>query len=304
MSEPKVEIIILNWNGWEDTIECIESLEQINYSNYGIIVVDNASSGDDVKILRERFGDRITVIENDLNSGFPEGCNIGMRHALKGDCEYILLLNNDTTVDPQFLTELVKITEEDQKVGIVGSKILYYHRRNRIQAAGGRIIWRIGYIGQYGKQEDYGQYDGIYERDYVFGTSLLLSRKLVEDIGLMDPYYYFGVEEYDYCMRTRKAGYKVIYTSFSKVWHKVGASKAKLDDYPETQEIIRKSAGIKEYKYIYHLFWSYCPPVLNVIAFIGYLFWSSIVGQFFVLVKRGDWVGIEQGFLRRIKRTS
>lgn len=304
MSEPRVEIVILNWNGWEDTTECIESLDKINYSNYGVIVVDNASSGDDVQILRERFGNRIIVIENDRNAGFPEGCNIGIRHALEGDCKYILLLNNDTTVDTEFLTELVKITEEDPKVGIVGSKILYYYMPNRIQAAGGRIIWWIGYIGQYGKQEDTGQYDGVFERDYVFGTSLLLSRTLVEKIGLMDPFYFFGVEEFDYCTKARHAGFKVFYTSASRVWHKDGASRAKLTDYPETFDLIKKSAGMKEYRYYFQLFRIYCPPVINIFAFLSNIVLSSMFGQLVILTLRGDWKSIKQGISRRLKKAS
>ncbi len=304
MNKPKVEIVILNWNGWEDTIECLESLKNNDYTEYTVVVVDNASSGNDVQILRERFGDEITIIENDRNYGFPEGCNIGLRHALQGDSDYILLLNNDTTVDPQFLVELVKIAEQDPEVGIVGSKILYYHAPNRIQAAGGRIIWLIGYIGQYGKQEDHGQYDGVFERDYVFGTSLLLSRALIEKVGLMDPFYFFGVEEYDYCTRARRAGFKVVYTSASRVWHKVGASRAKLNEYPETFDLIKKSAGLKEYRYYYKLFSTYCPLVLNIFSFLSYIFLSSMAGQLVVLTLRGDWKSIRQGISRRLGLSS
>ena len=93
MANPKVQIVILNWNGWVDTIECIESLGKIDYTNYEILVIDNASSGDDVKILRERLGETIRIIENDENYGFPKACNMGVTDALESDSEYILLLN-------------------------------------------------------------------------------------------------------------------------------------------------------------------------------------------------------------------
>ena len=127
MIYPRVSVVILNLNGLEHTLECLESLKKITYPNYDVIVVDNASNGDDVKILREKSGDYVHIIENDKNYGFAEGSNIGMRYALRTFCPaYLLLLNNDTVVAPDFLDELVKVAESSDEIGIVGPKIYYY----------------------------------------------------------------------------------------------------------------------------------------------------------------------------------
>ena len=125
----KVSIIILNWNKYEETIECLDSLRNITYPNYNIILVDNGSEGPDVKILGERYGNYINIIKNDKNYGFAEGCNIGLRYALSNkNPDYVLLLNNDTIVDPNFLTELVKVATDTTVVTVdlgVGADLIF-----------------------------------------------------------------------------------------------------------------------------------------------------------------------------------
>jgi len=156
---PKVSIIILNWNGLKDTTECLESLKKVTYPNYEVIAMDNGSQGSDVQVLQEKFGDYIHLIQNDKNYGFPEGCNIGMRYALIRGADCILLLSNDTVVDSEFLTEMVKVAEADSSIGITRSKIYYYYELNRIQAVGRKINWWLGDIETYGEEEDGGQYN-------------------------------------------------------------------------------------------------------------------------------------------------
>ena len=301
MNFPKVSIIILNWNGYVDTIECLESLQKIDYQNYEVIIVDNASSGDDVKILKDRFGDYVHIIANSRNDGFPGGCNIGMRYALERGTDYLLLLNNDTIVDKCFLTELVKVAESDNSIGIAGSKLYYYRQPNRLQAVGGKINWWLGTISAYGQGvEDVGQYDNLAERDFVFGTSFLLKKIVVGTISFMDETYFFGIEEMDYCMRAKRAGFKIIYVPTSKVWHKVGASSAKLPQYKESQEIVEKSRGRASYKYFYRLFRTYGPPVLFVFPFLVKTANTSLLGDFVRLARRGDWQKIKAGILKRL----
>lgn len=298
MNYPKVSIIILNWNGLEDTIECLESLRKITYPNYEVIVMDNASSGDDVRILREQYGEYIHVIANDQNYGYPEGNNIGMRYALGKGADYLLLLNNDTVVDSEFLTEMVKVAESDPSIGIAGSKVYYYHYPNRIQSAGGQIRWWLGIIEVYEAKEDVGQYDDIAERDFVYGTSILIKKAVVDKIAFLDPYYFFGVEEYDYCTQAKLAGFKIIYVPQSKIWHKVGASKAKLPQFPETQSLIKKKRGQGDYKYYYRLFRTYCPPVLFIFPFMLRV---SLVGILLLRLWEGNWQRIKWGIARGLK---
>ena len=109
MLAPKVSVILVNWNNFRDTAECLESLKQASYPNLEVVVVDNGSEGDDPRLIRERFGDHVYVIENDKNYGFAEVCNIGIRDALTRGADYVALLNNDTIVAPDFLDELVSL---------------------------------------------------------------------------------------------------------------------------------------------------------------------------------------------------
>ena len=125
----KVTIILLNWNGKEDTIECLESLKHITYPNYEILLVDNGSTDGSVECFRERYPG-MEIIENGENLGFAEGNNVGIRRAMDEGADYVLLLNNDTVVDPEFLGELVKVGESDPKIGIVGPKICYYNNKS------------------------------------------------------------------------------------------------------------------------------------------------------------------------------
>jgi len=227
----KVTIIILNWNGKKDTIECVESVRNLSYPNYEILIVDNGSTDGSQEAFRQKYPD-ITLIENPKNLGFAEGNNIGMRYALKSGSDYILLLNNDTTVDQIFLDELIKWAEMDEKVGILGPKIYFYHEPKRIWFLGANInLWtgRISYIGR--NQIDRGQFEDIKEVDYVAGCAILVKREVIEKIGLLDKRYFFYYEDTDWCARAKKAGYSVIFVPEAKIWHKIGASSGKIEGF-------------------------------------------------------------------------
>lgn len=228
---PKVSIIILNWNGLEDTTECLESLKKITYPNYEVILVDNGSEGDDVRILSEKFGDYIHVIENDRNYGFAEGNNIGMRYALADlNPDYILLLNNDTVVDPDFLTELVKAAEGDATIGILGPKIYSYNEPSKISFVGTKIDWWN--VGTWPTNEiDVGQFDELREVDAVIGSALLIKRATLEEIGLLYAGYFAYFEETEWCVKCKKAGYKIVYVPRAILWHKLQSTAAKIEGF-------------------------------------------------------------------------
>ena len=229
----RVCIIILNWNGLEDTVECLESLKKITYPNYEVIVVDNGSEGDDAKVLREKFSDYVHVIENDKNYGFAEGCNMGLRYALENSkLDYVLLLNNDTVVAPDFLTELVRAAESDPSIGIVGPKICFYGEPNRIQSAGGQINWWTGEAPLFGcTQIDSGQFDEMKEVDWVMGGALLIKCETIEEIGLLYAGYFAYFEEAEWCAKAKKAGYKVIYAPRARLWHKRRLAVDRIDGF-------------------------------------------------------------------------
>jgi glycosyltransferase involved in cell wall biosynthesis len=178
----RVSIIILNWNGLDDTIECLESLKRISYPNYEVILIDNGSEKNDAEILRQRFGDYAHVIHNEKNLGFAQGNNVGIKHVLKNSKpDFILLLNNDTVVDTEFLGALVAAGERDPKTGILGPKLLCYAQPTRFQAAGGIINWRSGLTSPIGGGEtDKGQFNRLREVDWVPGCALLIKREVIE----------------------------------------------------------------------------------------------------------------------------
>jgi len=227
--DPKVSIIILNWNGLEDTIECLESLKKITYPNYEVIVVDNGSEGNDAQVLREKFGDYIHLIQNDRNYGFAEGNNIGMRYAINSGAQYMLLLNNDTVVDTDFLTELVKNAEVDAMIGIVGPKIYYYDfegKNDIIWSAGGKIHWwRLQVYHHIGLNDnDLPKYQNTISVDWVTGAAMMIKSSTIEQLSFLNSGYFFGMEDVEYCIKARKRDYGVVYVPSARIWHKVSAS--------------------------------------------------------------------------------
>ncbi|MDY6933951.1 MAG: glycosyltransferase family 2 protein [Spirochaetota bacterium] len=228
MSEPKVSIVIVNWNNLSDTTECLESLKQINYSNYNIVMVDNGSDGDDAKFLKERFSDYIRLIANDRNYGFAEGCNIGIRDAIDCGAEYIVLLNNDTIVDPDFLSEVVKAAHSDRRIGIAGGKIYSYEIPKMIWFAGGKINYWTGKTLLRGSGKiDNGQFDESTEVNWICGCFMLISTDLLQKVGMLDKRLFFGWEDVDLCIRAYKEGFKIIFVPDSKIWHKTAPSDKK-----------------------------------------------------------------------------
>ncbi|NYB26376.1 MAG: glycosyltransferase family 2 protein [Methanobacteriaceae archaeon] len=227
MENPQVAIIIVNWNGWEDTIECLESLYRIDYPNYEIIIVDNHSHDDSVKKIKEYSeGKELTIIENEENCGFAEGNNIGIKYALKNfKPKYILLLNNDTVVDKNFLKELITAGEKNTHLGILGPKIYFYDKPEVIWSAGCKISWKFARGIQIGTGEvDKGQYNNPKEVEYVSGSAFLIKTNVIDDIGLMDKDYFLYFEESDWTLRANSAGYKSLYVPSAKIWHKVSKS--------------------------------------------------------------------------------
>jgi len=224
---PRVFIIILNWNGKENTINCLKSLSSIAYDNYETLVVDNHSSDGSVECFEKEYPE-IAVVKNSTNLGFAEGNNVGMRRALEGGADYVLLLNNDTIVDRYFLDRLVATAETDQTIGFAGPKVYYLDHEGSgdvISFAGGGLNVWIGRSHHRGLDElDSGQYDDITDVDYVEGSCMLAKKGALDHIGLLDPTYFSYWEDVDWCARGWKAGYKSIYVPTARIWHKPSSS--------------------------------------------------------------------------------
>jgi GT2 family glycosyltransferase len=223
MKRPKVHIIILNWNGKNDTLECLDSVTKLVYPNLAITVVDNGSSDDSVVVIRQKYRS-LHLIETQENLGFAEGNNVGARYALEFGAEYILLLNNDTTIEPNAISYLIEFAEAHEEVGIVGPKILFYSQPKRIWFAGGIIDFDNGTSHRGGGRKDDGSFDEVVEVDYITGCALLIKAAVIEKIGLMMPDYFLLFEETDWCLRARNAGFKIFYVPAARVYRKCSTS--------------------------------------------------------------------------------
>jgi GT2 family glycosyltransferase len=224
-SDAKVAVIVLSWNGKELTLDCLRSLATIETPGVALIVVDNASSDGSVEAIRDAFGDRVELIVNDGNLGFAGGNNVGIKHALKGGADYVLLLNNDTVVDAGLIDHMLAPFSTDSDVGITGPKIYYYTPRDQVWFAGGEVFLARGTSRHIGiRQPDRGQFDRTREVDYVTGCALMARREVYEAVGMRDLSYVAYYEDTDFCMRARRAGYKIVYVPGGKVWHKISAS--------------------------------------------------------------------------------
>ena len=220
-----IAIIVLNWNGRDLTLDCLRSLAAVTTPLVRIILVDNASTDGSSDAVRQHYGSRVTLIENAQNLGFAAGNNVGIRRALDDGADFILLLNNDTVVAPDFVEHLHRPMLSSPDIGITAPKIYYAEPKNQIWFAGGELsMWR-GIARHTGIREtDRGQYDQERDIDYATGCAFLVRRAVLEKIGDLDPGYRAYFEDADFCVRARRAGFRIRYIPAAHVWHRISAS--------------------------------------------------------------------------------
>jgi len=224
---PLVSIIIVNWNSRENLKECLESLFKISYKNYEVIMVDNGSTDDSVKFVEKKFP-KVIIVKSKVNLGFAGGNNLGFRES-RG--KYILLLNNDTIVPPNFLGKLVDFMKKRSDVGIVQPRILF-HRPNtdlhhKINSVGSFFL-STGFLYHldYGKK-DYKK-NTPYEILSAYGACFLARKSLIDKIGLFDDNYFAYFEETDLSQRVWLSGSKVMVDPSSTIYHKGAKTSQKL----------------------------------------------------------------------------
>lgn len=229
VKQPKVSIILVNYNGYKDTIDCIKSLRTITYRNYEVIVVDNASKDQSVFILNDFLQEGEILISSKENGGFSAGNNIGIKYALEHDADYCLLLNNDTVVEADFLDKLVEGYEFSLKCGLTIGKILYESMRDTIWYAGGSLSKRTARVEHWNYQKkDTNMNTSMQRVTFATGCCMCLSRKTIETVGLMDESYFLYEEDADYCKRISDAGFDLVYAPLARIYHKVSASTGKM----------------------------------------------------------------------------
>ncbi|MCK4351989.1 glycosyltransferase family 2 protein [candidate division WOR-3 bacterium] len=248
MGYPKVTIIIVNWNGKDNTLECLQSLREINYPNYEVIVVDNGSVNGSPEVISKKFLHH-KLIALKRNIGYGSACNVAIKEAINDNTHYVYLSNNDIVFDKYFLTELVNVAEKEKEIGIVGPIVYIHSNPQKIQLFGGYLNLRTGEVSLIGhRQSDTGQFERVREVDFVMGGALLIKRGVIEDIGYFDPDYFMYGEEVDYEYRAKKAGYKLVAVSTAKVWHKVyGSFDGRLTPFTEFYIMRNKVYFMRKY---------------------------------------------------------
>ncbi|MGQ9627043.1 MAG: glycosyltransferase family 2 protein [Anaerolineae bacterium] len=219
---PRVAVIVLNWNGLEDTLECLESLRRLDYPNYEVILVDNGSADGSPEVIRKHFPE-VKIIENRANLGFVAGNNVGMAFALMDGADCIFLLNNDTHVDENCLRELARAAKSSPEIGIVGPLMHRIFQPEITDMGGDFNFWtgsvRLRRFNRKGEK--------LQPIDYVWGCGFFVKAEVLREIGLFDPCYVAYFEDADFCMRARARGYRTVVATNAQMWHKIGRSGEK-----------------------------------------------------------------------------
>jgi GT2 family glycosyltransferase len=223
-----VFIIIVNWNGKQYLDDCLSSLEDQTYKFFKTIIIDNNSSDDSVEFIKKKFI-QIKIIQNTQNFGFAQGNNIGIKYALQNNADIIILLNNDTIVDKNWLQEMINTANSNKKIGLVQAKIFIDNKDKKhiINTVGNNIHYLgFGYCGHY-KEIDNGQFSKDTEITYASGASLLIKKKVLDSIGMLDEKFFLYHEDLDLGWRARLFGFNIYLSNKAIVWHKYSFSKNK-----------------------------------------------------------------------------
>lgn len=251
-TQARVAVVVLNWNGWSDTLACVRSVVA-HGGDVQVVVCDNGSTDHSLERLRSALSAElpagavsaldaqgepawprlpsasVVLIQNGANLGFAGGCNVGLRFALAQGHDYFWLLNNDTEIEPGAVDELVKRMSEAPEVGMCGSRLMYFDTPDVVQARGGAEYnprWGVGtHLGVHesvSSPEDPGMIEA--RMDYVVGASMMVSRAFIESVGLMTEDYFLYFEELDWALRGRARGFRLGYAPASVVRHKEGAT--------------------------------------------------------------------------------
>jgi GT2 family glycosyltransferase len=219
-SRPRVGVIILHWGSPEFTVACLRSLEALDDPAREFLVVDNSPDTGLADLMTEH-PPGLTVIRPGTNRGFAGGNNVGLRHFQERDVDYVLLLNNDTEVAPDFLRRLVQVGESEPAIGILGPRIDYFGHPDLIWSTGG-MVDPYGFTRHLGLNERRAVLpEGPCDVDYVTGCAMLVKRQAIETIGGLDERFFLYFEETEWCARARRAGYRVCCVPTARIWHKI-----------------------------------------------------------------------------------
>lgn len=278
-SNPLISLITVNYNQPEVTCDFLNSMRRVTYPNTEIIVVDNGSKVPVDEV--EKAFPEIMLIRSKENLGFAGGNNLGIK-AAKG--KYLLFINNDTEVEPDFLEPMVELLEKDSTIGIVSPKIKYFYHRELIQYAGfsdlNPFTMRMHADGF--MEKDDGQHDRAKETFFAHGCAMMIPRRVIDKAGMMPELYFLYYEEHDWSTRIKRAGYKIYYQPQSTVWHKESISTGK-DSTLKTYYINRNRI----------LFWRRNINGPKALLSLAYLSLIAIPKNFFTFLLTRQWAHLK-----------
>ena len=214
-----VSIIILNWNGLQDTINCLDSVLQITYANYKIIVIDNGSTINEAHILQKRYKNKITVFRTEKNLGYSGGVNFGIKKSFKYKPDFFLLLNNDVIVTKEFLNNLVETSKSNHAIGVVSPIIYDLEQKSKVLFSGGDINWILA--------RPYNKTDipkSVRFENFITGCSMLIKNDVIHKVGLFDNQYFAYFEDAAFSYSAQKAGYLLKCDTQAIIYHKESAT--------------------------------------------------------------------------------
>ena len=246
-AEPSVAVILVNWNGYPDTAACLESLRVLAYRNYSVTIVDNASSDGSEEKFRQNHPE-CAVLQAGSNRGFAGGCNLGIRHALQYNPDYLLLLNNDTRVDPGLIRELVRMDQSGENIGITSGKVYFANPPDRVWCYGGSFNVNTGAAVHFLNEHEAAQVLKKPLYRYLPACLWLLKRRCVESVGLLSEEFFHLCEDVEYCLRLQQKGWKLALTPNAVVYHKGSAAMERFSPVYNYYEQRNRLYVIKKYR--------------------------------------------------------
>lgn len=236
INKNSVAVIILNWNGYDDTCEAIQSTLMSDYASFDILVVDNGSDNDEAQKLQTKFGPKIKVIKSKENLGYCGGNNLGAKYARKQGYDYFIVLNNDVIVDAKLISNLVFAIEKDKKTAAVNPVVYQYYKKKIIENTGLRFSLWHGVATSINLNQE--KIIDMREPDVLSGTCFIFRTSALDSIKyLFDQDYFCYYEDPDLSVRLKKAGYLIAVNYDACIWHKGLASAKKISGFAEYQAI-------------------------------------------------------------------
>ena len=216
---PRIVAVVLNTNRRDDTLACLDSLARLDYANHAVVVLDNASTDGSAAAIRAAHPE-VRILPLAENRGYAGNNNVGIAAAIEMGADWVLVLNEDTILDPACYTELIRAAGDDPAVGILGPMVYHHDEPTVIQSAGGLMDgrWQAWHSGQ--NEDDTGQFAAPRTVDWISGCAILVRREVIAQVGPLDERFFYYWEETEWCVRARRAGWRIVLAPAAKLWHK------------------------------------------------------------------------------------